>query len=333
MRALVPMLPVEPRMRTRLREAADIEEVEIEDWAGPEERVDEVEGTADAWEEGSGVLDGETALEDGFGEIADDADGGEDETEDGDVGWVEEREGLAEAEVDGETGDECTEGSAKEAFPCFTGADVRDHLVLTDEGADGVGTAVSHFGDGDDEENVGDPGETTVGGVAEVEEEARHEAPAPWDVEEAEDGPCDGPERVAAVERTEERREEGGDGDGGDEAEVDDGGPWVTGSGGDGERADRPCETEGEEDPAPWGGDGGVHGGVFATGGEAETTEEDVEERVGADGDGGDDEAPEGERAGEAAQEDGFFPGGCGRGRERRSCGRHVGVGLGGKPG
>lgn len=249
------------------------------------------------------------------------------------MGWVEEREGLAEAEVDGETGDESTEGSAEEAFPCFPRADVRDHLVLTDEGADGVGTAVSHFGDGDDEEDVGDPGETTVGGVAEMEEETRHEAPAPWDVEEAEDGPCDGPERVAAVERAEERGKEGGDGDGGDEAEVDDGGPRVTGSGGDGERADGPCETEGEEDPAPWGGDGGVHGGVFATGGEAETTEENVEERVGADGDGGDDEAPEGERAGEAAQEDGFFPGGCGSGGGRRSCGRHVGVGLGGKPG
>ena len=62
-------------MRTRLREAADIEEVEIEDWSGPEERVDEVEGTADAWEESAGILDVETALEDGFGEVADDAEG------------------------------------------------------------------------------------------------------------------------------------------------------------------------------------------------------------------------------------------------------------------
>lgn len=230
------------------------------------------------------------------------------------MGWVKQWECVAEAEVDGESGDERAEGSAEEAFPCFARADVRDHLVFTDEGADDVGTAVGHFGDGDDEEDVGDAGETTVRGVAEVEEEAGHEAPAPWDVEEAEDSPCDGPERVAAVERAEEGGEEGGDGDGCDEAEVDDGGPWKAGSGGDGECDDGPHETDGEENPAPWRRDGGVHGGVFAAGSEAESAEENVEQRVGADGDGGDDEAPQGKSAGEAAQEDGFFPGWRGSG-------------------
>ena len=51
--ALVPMLPVDPRMMTRFRDSegrvADIPKIEIEDGSGEEQAVDEIQRAADSW--------------------------------------------------------------------------------------------------------------------------------------------------------------------------------------------------------------------------------------------------------------------------------------------
>ena len=171
-------------------------QIEIKHRSGEEEAIGEVENAADAGELVAAVFDGDAALEDGLGEISSDGGGAENGGEDHAVKPAERGELIRNPGEHKGGGTEGAEEGAKEAFPGFRRADMRDHFVLPETHANEISAHVAEFRHHDEKEHE----KATLHRLARVEvDELHHEAEEDDGIDDAKDGIEDALEREHAL--------------------------------------------------------------------------------------------------------------------------------------